>query len=78
MSRQITLTPPGGADLDIVSMISEKDALGRMFSYELVLLSDDAAIDPLTILGEPMVVNVLLDDGSHRYFHGIVTIFRSM
>jgi len=66
--------PMGPGPLLFYSM-SGREALGQPFVYEVDLLSTDANIDLSQLLGQPASVALELNDGTIRYFHGIVTHF---
>lgn len=51
------------------------DAMSRLFSYEVELFSENNNIDFSQIIGKPITINLMLTDGSDRYFHGIVSRF---
>ncbi|MCW5753955.1 MAG: type VI secretion system tip protein VgrG [Phycisphaeraceae bacterium] len=50
------------------------ERLGRLFQYDLELLSEHTRIDPNKLLGQPACVRVDTPHGD-RWFHGIVTRF---
>lgn len=53
-----------------------REELGRLFKYEVDLLSAKDDIDPTKLLGKPMTVSVgMPDNTTARYFNGIVTNF---
>ena len=69
------LTPLPFDKLLFYRMTGEED-LGRMFRYELDLLSEDDSIDINQLLGQPIAVRVERRDSERqprpRYFNGIV------
>jgi len=65
---------PLGERLNFYSMMG-REALGRPFSYEVDLLSEDDAIDLAELLGQPASVILERTDGSLREFNGFVTHF---
>ena len=71
-TRLAQVTSPLGPDVLVLKSLGGGEELGRLYDYQLQLTSHDAAIDLNQLLGKPMGVSVLLDDGSQRYFHGIV------
>ena len=71
MAHAITVTCDVESTLLFVRM-SATEGLGQLFSYELHLLSEDAEVDLRKLLGKPMAVKLVDEDGTTRYFHGIV------
>ena len=67
-------TPLGGDVLQLYSM-SGTETLGRLYQYELELLSKDDNIDLDKILAQRVTVTVTLLDNSERYFDGFVSEF---
>ncbi|OZB60526.1 MAG: type IV secretion protein Rhs [Lysobacterales bacterium 14-68-21] len=71
MAHAITVTCDVESTLLFVRMRAT-EGLGQLFSYELQLLSENAEVDLLKLLGKPMAVKLVDEDGTTRYFHGIV------
>ena len=71
MAHAITVTSDIDSSLLFVRM-SASEALGRLFSYDLHLLSESATVDLRKLLGTPMTVTLKTDDGLTRHFNGIV------
>jgi type VI secretion system secreted protein VgrG len=65
---------PLGEKLAFYSMTG-REALGRLFTYEVDLLSDDDSIDLSKLLGQSASVLLERTDGSLREFNGFVTHF---
>lgn len=74
-SRLVQITSPLGDNVLHLQKMHGHDELGRLFEYELDLISENPAIDLDKVLGKPMTVTLALHDGSKRYFHGIVARF---
>ncbi|MDU8360012.1 type VI secretion system tip protein TssI/VgrG [Pseudomonas syringae group sp. J309-1] len=72
LTRLAQINSPLGPDVLLLKNMGGGDELGRMFDYTLQLTSTDGAIDLNQLLGKPMSLSLRLDDGSQRYFHGIV------
>ena len=72
LTRLANITSPLGPDVLLLKHMGGGDELGRMFDYSMQLVSTDGAIDLNQLLGKPMSLALRLDDGSQRYFHGIV------
>lgn len=70
MAHVITLTTTLGAKL-LFARMTASEHLGRLFSFQLQLLSKDANVDLRALLGTSMTVKVDTESYS-RYFNGIV------
>lgn len=75
LTRAAKVVSPLGADALLMLSLSAREALGRPFTYELELLSDDPRIDLSALLGQTMSVELELSEGSVREFGGHVTHF---
>ena len=51
------------------------EQLGRLFEYELDVLSDDAGIKLADLLGQSVTVSMKLPEDKFRYFNGVVSRF---
>ncbi|KRE88299.1 type IV secretion protein Rhs [Frateuria sp. Soil773] len=71
MAHAITLSSNLGDALLFARMVAT-ERLGRLFSYELELLSENAQVDLRKLLGTPMTVRLKTEDGYERHFNGIV------
>jgi type VI secretion system secreted protein VgrG len=67
------VTPLGG-DLMFYGLHAQEE-MGRLFTFQLDLLSENGAIALDDILGKNVTVKVLLPDDSPRFFNGYVTRF---
>lgn len=67
-------TPLGPETLLLLKMTGTEH-LGRMFNYELDLLSKNNEIKFEDIIGQSVTVTLKLPDGSSRYFNGLVNSF---
>jgi type VI secretion system secreted protein VgrG len=74
LSRTALFASPLGEQLMFYSMRGQ-ETLGRLFSYEVELLSPDDSIDLSKLLGQAATVGVELSDGGVREFTGFVTEF---
>lgn len=72
MAHQITISSTHDNDLLFVRM-SAAEHLGKLFSYQVQLLSQDVDVDLRKLLGKPMTVKMELVSGYTRYFNGIVS-----
>ena len=64
-----------GKDVLLLYRLQASEELGRLFVFELELLSTDAEIKLDDVLGKPMSVALELPSGETRYLHGVVTRF---
>jgi type VI secretion system secreted protein VgrG len=64
-------TPLGGDVLRLRRMVG-RETLGRLFEYELDLLSEDGGVNLNALLGKTMTVSVELPAGGYRHFDGRV------
>jgi type VI secretion system secreted protein VgrG len=67
-------TPLGGDKLLLLNM-SGSEKLGRLFHFELDLLSKDNEINFEDIIGQNVTLTLKLPDNSERYFNGFVSQF---
>ncbi|SFA63438.1 type VI secretion system Vgr family protein [Metapseudomonas otitidis] len=70
-TRMAKVSSPLGANVLVLERLDGHEQLGRLFDYELSLVSENPAIKLDALLGKPMGLSVELPDGSKRYFHGI-------
>jgi len=76
MGRMLEISTTLGTDAFVVQRFSGREELGRMFEYQLELLSEQADITAEQMLGTNATVALELSDGqSTRYFNGYVTRF---
>jgi type VI secretion system secreted protein VgrG len=71
-----SVTSPLGPDVLLFSRMKGYEEMGRLFGYELDLLSEEKQIDATKILGQTMTLAVELPAGGIRYYNGFVTQFR--
>nr|WP_236209675.1 type VI secretion system tip protein VgrG [Pseudomonas tohonis] len=72
-ARMAKVSSPLGGDALLLDRLDGHEELGRLFDYELNLISEDHSIQLDALLGKPMGVSLELPDGSQRYFHGIAS-----
>ena len=65
----VTVSPIGGHDMYLLSMSGDEE-LGRLFEYDLELLSPDPAIALADVLAQNVTVTLELSEGGYRYFNG--------
>ncbi|MGE3164094.1 MAG: type VI secretion system Vgr family protein [Planctomycetota bacterium] len=73
-NRPISVTTPLGGDELLFHRMTAYEELGRLYRFEVELLSEDPAIALDDLLGKPFTVKLALGEAS-RYFHGICTSF---
>lgn len=71
MTHRMTLKSDLGDKL-LPANLSGTEQLGKLFSYQLKLLSKDSAVDLLALLGSSMTVTFETDDYT-RHFNGMVS-----
>jgi type VI secretion system secreted protein VgrG len=71
--RPISVTSPLGEDVLLFYRMTATEALGRLFVFDLEVLSEDHNIKLEELLGQSMAVHLELAGGSRRHFHGIVS-----
>jgi type VI secretion system secreted protein VgrG len=74
-SHFATVSSPLGDEALTLRHFSTREELGRLFEYELELLSPDDDIKPTDLLGQTMTVHLELEKGGPRHFNGHVSRF---
>ena len=74
-NRSIVLTTPLGEDVLLFHSMNVSEQLGRLFQFDLDLLSEDPEIKLQDILAQNVTVRYLRPDGEYRYFNGFVNQF---
>lgn len=74
-NRLISLTTPLGEDVLLLAGFSGHEAVSRLFSFHLDLLSEQPPIDFTKIVGQVVTISVKQADDTPRYFNGIVSHF---
>jgi len=74
-NRPYKVTTPLGEDHLVFHSMSASESLGRLFEYEIELLSSDAEIPLEKMLGKNVTVRYLRYDNEIRYFNGYVSRF---
>ncbi|MEN0107039.1 MAG: type VI secretion system tip protein VgrG, partial [Pseudomonas sp.] len=72
-TRLARVDSPLGADVLLLQRMDGVEELGRLFAYDLQLVSENSSVKLDALLGKPMSVALELHDGSFRQFHGIVS-----
>ena len=74
--RSVAVNTVLGEDVLLLQRLTGKEALGRLFCFQLELLSTDADIDLDRLLGTNATVRYQQPKGGVRYFNGVVSEFR--
>src|SRR5690349_10798169 len=74
LTRSAAFASPLGERLMFYAF-SGRETLGRPFTYEVELLSDEDSIDLAELLGQPATVALERTDGTIREFNGFVSEF---
>ena len=74
-NRRFAVTTPLGDDVLLFHSMGASEELGRLFQFDLNLLSEDPEIKLKDILGQSVTVRSQRPDGESRYFNGIVSQF---
>lgn len=72
-TRLVQVSSPLGENVLVLQGLGGSEELGRIFQYELELISEDPSVKFDQLLGKPMCLALELHDGGKRYFHGIVS-----
>ncbi|MGS0744215.1 type VI secretion system Vgr family protein, partial [Glaciimonas sp. GG7] len=75
--REVAVKTALGNNVLLFCSMSGSEQLGRLSEFRVQLLSKDDALKIADVLGKPLSVELKHDNGSTRYFHGIVTRFAS-
>lgn len=73
--RLITLTTPLGGDALLAVAIEGREAVSELFRFKLSMVSADAAITAVQLLGKPVTATLNLPKAAARPINGIVTAF---
>lgn len=73
--RPIAVETPLGKDALLLTSFSGHEEISRLFRYQLEFLSEKKSISDKSIIGKNISFSVEFQDGSPRYFNGIVQRF---
>lgn len=73
--RIVAVASPLGDDVLVFQKMTSSEQLGRMFSFDLDLLSEDHGIGLESVLGERLTIRFERPDQEFRYFDGYVSQF---
>lgn len=71
----ISITTPLGDDVLLLRSVTGQEGISQLFKFQLGLISEKPPIRFETIIGQNIAVNMILSDGSSRYFNGFVSEF---
>jgi type VI secretion system secreted protein VgrG len=74
--RAVEVASPLGRNVLLLYRMSVNEALGRLFLFEIDLLSENNSIRFEDLLGQKLTVRLELTPGKTRYFSGHVSSFR--
>ena len=70
--RVVAVTPEADVGPFLFHRLTGREELGRLFHYDVELLSENADVALQDLLGKGMTVNLGLEMGGTRHFHGLV------
>jgi type VI secretion system secreted protein VgrG len=74
-ARQVEVITPLGDDVLLFHSMTATEELGRLFQFELELLSNEPDLNFDDLLGQNVTVRLELPDDKTRYFNGFVSRF---
>jgi type VI secretion system secreted protein VgrG len=74
-ARPVEIITPLGDDVLLFHRMTATEELGRLFQFELDLLSNDPNIKFEDLLGQNVTIRLELPDDKTRYFNGFVSRF---
>jgi type VI secretion system secreted protein VgrG len=74
-TRLLSAATPLGADVLLLTRFSGQEAMSRLFTYHLDMISEDQNISPKDIVGRAVSWAVQPQVAEPRYFHGVVSRF---
>jgi type VI secretion system secreted protein VgrG len=74
-NRLIAIDTPLGTNVLLLRGFTGQEAISRLFSFELDLLSTDPEIKFDQIIGQPVTIRVRLTRDKERFFHGVISRF---
>lgn len=72
-NRLLNLNTVLGDDVLLLTSFTGSEEMGRLFHYQLEMISDDPGIKPQDIVGTPVGWSIELGDNSRRHWHGFVS-----
>jgi len=74
-NRAASISTPLGADVLVLKSVAGTEEIGRLFHYDLELLSEDDNIDFDKIIGQNVTISFVVADGEKRYLNGFISRF---
>ena len=74
-NRLIAINTPLGPDVLLLRGFTGQEAISRLFSFELDLLSTDPEIKFKDIIGQTVTLRVVLGRDKERFFNGVISRF---
>jgi type VI secretion system secreted protein VgrG len=74
-SREVKVSTPLGDDVLLFQRMTATEHMGRLFEYQLDVVSRNANINLDDLLGQNVTVNLKMDGNESRYFNGFVSRF---
>lgn len=71
----IAINTPLGKDVLLLTGFNGTEGLSRLFDFELEMLSENPNIPFADIIGKNVTLSLILNDGSKRFFHGLISRF---
>jgi type VI secretion system secreted protein VgrG len=77
-TRPIRVTTTLGANALLLTRFAGYEGVSTPFSFQLDMVSENAAIDANAMLRTPVTVTLDLHDGQKRHFHGLINRFTQL
>jgi type VI secretion system secreted protein VgrG len=77
-TRPIRVTTTLGANALLLTRFAGYEGVSTPFSFQLDMVSENAAIDAKAMLRTPVTVSLDLHDGNKRHFHGLINRFTQL
>ncbi|MGD8938892.1 MAG: type VI secretion system tip protein TssI/VgrG, partial [Gammaproteobacteria bacterium] len=74
-SREVEVSTPLGDDVLLFQRMTATEHMGRLFEYQLDVVSRDANINLDNLLGQNVTVSLKMDGNESRFFNGFVSRF---
>src|ERR1700722_7178021 len=74
-TREISIDSPLGEDVLLLRSLRGQEAMSRLFTFDLDLVSEEPSIKYDDIVGKAVTIKLNLADGSQRYWNGFVSRF---
>ncbi len=74
-NRELEIATPLGEDMLLLTSMSGTEQLGRLFRFELELVSEEHQIKSADIVGQNVTIRLNMSGDKSRYFNGFVSRF---